>query len=258
MRADAHRARGVMPMTGYLDVEEALRKREFFLEYLPFVDMDSGLCIGAEALVRWRRPPIVVPPLEFIPMVDNTYLSGPLAYFVMEEISRELLDWLRENDAFISFNVAPEIIGRGGLAYVAGITGLADLRGKIVIEITERGVPDRIGIEALNRAVQLGFRFALDDVGVAGANPIVLARCQVEMVKFDRDLISQVRLGEPLPSGLDAISDLLKTGKMTAVAEGVESAEQVEALKSAGFRIAQGYYFSRPISAEELKIYFER
>jgi EAL domain-containing protein (putative c-di-GMP-specific phosphodiesterase class I) len=245
-------------MTGYDDLEEGIRRREFFLEYLPIVDIETGHCVGAEALIRWRRSSGIAYPLEFIDRVENTPLSGPLAYYVLEEIGGQLLDWLKENDAFISFNVSPEIIGRGGLAYVAQKIGLMDLRDKIVVEVVERGVPDRLGIETLNRAAGMGIRIALDDVGIAGANPVVLARCPVDMIKFDRRLTSQIRNGEPLPSGLVAISALLKTGTITAVAEGVESAEQVEVLRAAGIRLVQGYYFSPPISASEFKIFFNQ
>jgi EAL domain-containing protein (putative c-di-GMP-specific phosphodiesterase class I) len=85
---------------------------------------------------------------------------------------------------------------------------------------------------------------------------LVLARCDVEMVKLDRHLVAQVRRGEPLPGNLEALAPLLKTGKLEVVAEGVETAEQAEVLKSAGVRLAQGFHFSRPLSADAFKTYF--
>lgn len=244
-------------MSDYLEVEEGLKKGEFFLEYLPTLELDNGRCVGAEALSRWRRPWGVAQPAEFLPLIESsTSLSGYLTCWVLEEIARDFLDWLKIHDAFISFNVPPEIIGRGGLYFVAERTGLIEVKHRLVVEITERGVPDSIGIEALNRSAELGIRLALDDVGTGGANVIVLSRCNVEMIKLDRQLVSQLRVGEPLPSALVPIVSLLKTNKFEVIAEGVESADQAEALKTAGVRLAQGYYFSRPLSADALKAFF--
>jgi EAL domain-containing protein (putative c-di-GMP-specific phosphodiesterase class I) len=243
-------------MSDYLEIEEGLKKREFFLEYLPMVELDSGRCVGAEALSRWRKPWGIEQPADFLPSIENTPLSGFLACYVLEEIATDFLAWLKVHDAFISFNIPAEIIGRGGLYYVAERVGLIEIKHKIVLEVVERGVPDRTAVEALNRAAAAGIRIALDDVATGGANAIVLSRCNVEMIKLDRQLVSQVRPGEPLPGELAAIVPLLKTGGVNVVAEGVESADQAEALRSAGFRLAQGFHFSRPLSADAFKAFF--
>src|SRR4051812_1130709 len=93
---------------------------EFFLEYLPTVSLTDRRCIGAEALIRWKRPTGVVPPDDFIPLADNTPLSGLITYWVIDTVAAEMSDWLRANpNAHISINVPPEILGRGGIAYAA-------------------------------------------------------------------------------------------------------------------------------------------
>jgi EAL domain-containing protein (putative c-di-GMP-specific phosphodiesterase class I) len=243
-------------MDDYDRVEEGLKNGEFFLEYLPTVELDSGRCIGAEALSRWRRPWGVAKPADFLPQIENTALAGLLTYWVLEQIAQDFLSWLKVHDAFISFNAPPEIIGRGGMYFVAEKSGLMDVKDKIIVEITERGVPDGIAVESLSRAVERGFRLALDDVGIGGASLLVLARCNVEMVKLDRHLVARMCGDQPLPGNLDALAALLKTGTLKVVAEGVESAEQAEAIGKAGVRLAQGYHFSRPLSAEAFKTYF--
>lgn len=243
-------------MYEYEAIEEGLQNGEFFLEYLPTVELGTGRCVGAEALCRWRRPSGVVQPADFLPFIENTPLSGILTYWVLEQIAEDFRDWLKLNDAFISFNVSPEVLGRGGLYYVAQKTGLFEIRHKLVMEIVERGVPDRLGVEALNRSAERGVRLALDDVGADAANAIVLSRCNVEMIKLDRQLISEVRPGEPLPDGIMAMDPFLRTNRFTVVAEGVESVQQVEVLKSMSIRLAQGFYFSRPISANAFKAFF--
>jgi EAL domain-containing protein (putative c-di-GMP-specific phosphodiesterase class I) len=232
-----------------------LEERGIFLEYLPIVELDNSRCVGAEALTRWRRPWGTAQPAEFVRLIEETPFSGYLTYWVLEQIAADFLSWLKSHDAYISFNVPPEIIGRGALWYLAERAGLIEIKHRLVIEITERGVPDRIGVEALNFAVDLGVRLALDDVGSA-ANVIVLSRCNVEMVKIDRALVAQVRSGEPLPAGLETIASLARTNKLGVVAERVESADQAEVLKQAGIPLAQGYYFSQLLSADSFKTYF--
>jgi len=243
-------------MSNYDAIEKGLKNGEFFLEFLPIVELESGRCIGGEALSRWRRPSGVVQPADFLPFMENTPLSGFLTYGVVEEVARDFLDWLKVHDAFIAINVPPEIIGRGGIAFAGERSGLVDVKDKIVFEITERGVPDRNAMETINLATQRGVRVALDDVGTGGANLLVLARCNVEMIKLDRHLVAQVHRNGPLPGNLEMLAPLLKMGKLDVVAEGVETAEQAEVLKSAGVRLAQGFHFSRPISADAFKTFF--
>src|SRR4051812_23387870 len=153
-----------------------LTRGEFFLEYLPTVSLDDGRCVGAEALIRWRRPTGVVPPNEFIPLAENTPLSGLITYWVMETAAAELGGGLRENDDIhLGINVPPEVLGRGGLEYVATKSGLKEVARKIVLEVTERGIPDKLGADALAAATRQGVRVALDDVDAGAANLVVLS-----------------------------------------------------------------------------------
>lgn len=234
-----------------------LNAGEFFLEYLPTVALADGRCVGAEALIRWRRPSGVVAPHEFIPLADNTPLSGLITYWVMETAATELGDWLRAHpDVHLGINVPPEILGRGGLEYAARKSGLKDLAAQLVLEVTERGVPDKLGTEALAAVSRYGVKVALDDVDVSGANMIVLSRCHVEIIKLDKSLIEQIGPGDP-PEWLTTLSALLRTSNLQVIAEGVESARQCEALRAAGIKMGQGYYFSRPLPAERFKAFFE-
>src|SRR3954468_18783621 len=115
-------------------IRDALARGEFFLEYLPAVSLAGGRCTGAEALIRWRSPAGIVSPAQFIPVVEQTPVSGLLTYWVMEPVPpalrvmdtvhAELGDWLRANpEAYVGINVPPEVLGRGGLAYSATKSG---------------------------------------------------------------------------------------------------------------------------------------
>lgn len=235
------------------EIEKGFRHGEFFLEYLPTMSLPSEGCVGAEALVRWRRETGVVPPDEFIPIIENTYLSGLVTYWVLESIGRDLGDWLRQQpNVHIGVNVPPEIIGRGGLEYAVGKAGLTDVRDKLIFEITERGLPDKQAVDAINRAVaEYGTRFAVDDVAGNGANLVVLTRCHIDTVKVDRHLVAAIGDGRPIPECIAALAGLLHATRLTVIAEGVETAEQLESLKSLGVQMVQGYYFSRPLSAPD-------
>ena len=205
-------------------IRDGLAQGEFFLEYLPTVSLADGRCVGAEALARWRRPSGVVQPDEFIHLIEGTHLSGMLTYWVFETVAKELGDWLRAHkEAHIGINVPPEILGRGGLEYAATKTGLSEIRNQIILEVTERGIPDNLGVAALEAASRSGVRIALDDVTLTGTHLAVLSRCTLDMIKTDRSLVDQITPECPCPAWLSGLSALLQSTRVAVIAEGVEN-----------------------------------
>jgi sensor c-di-GMP phosphodiesterase-like protein len=252
---------GSVRMVDAFDLEtlrSALNAGEFFLVYQPIVSLRDGHCFGAEALIRWRRDEsTVVDAGEFIPMTDRTPLSGSITYWVIDTVAAQLGGWLDENrQAHISINVPPEILGRGGLEYAATKSGLRARIKQLILEITERGVPDQLGLDALNSVAGTGARIALDDTTLSGANLALLTRCQVDFIKIDRQLVNELASGKPAPPWLNGLAPLLQSTALQIIAEGVESAFQADALKAAGVQWAQGHYFSVPRSAHGFKTYF--
>lgn len=239
-------------------VREALERGELFLEYLPLIAVPEGRCVGAEALARWQRSDGLVMPDDFIPAIEETPVSGLLTYWVLETVAAELGDWLREHDDVqLSINVPPEILGRGGLEYAANRVGLMDQAHKLVMEISERGLPDKLGTAALELANQLGIRIALDDVVFSGRNLVVLSRCSVDTIKLDRSLTAQI--GSPdhpqPPPWLEHITALRLGADLEITVEGVETREQADALVAAGVTLVQGFYYSRPLRAADFIAY---
>jgi sensor c-di-GMP phosphodiesterase-like protein len=236
------------------DIREGLQREEFFLEYLPTMSLGELRCIGAEALIRWRRADgVVLPPGDFIPIAENTPLAGLLTYRVVELITQELGSWLEANrEAYVGINAPPEILGRGGLSYAATKSGLSRYASQLMLEITERGLPDALGVESLNRGGHMGARVALDDVTfVRPANLAVLARCDFDAIKLDKSLIDQITPDSPNPDWLAPVAALAASSKLQVIAEGVDSQHQVDVLRSARLHAAQGFYFSRPLPAEK-------
>jgi sensor c-di-GMP phosphodiesterase-like protein len=239
-------------------IRRALQANEFFLVYQPIVELRSRRCVGAEALIRWRRDnAIVVDAGEFIPQTENTPLSGSVTYWVMDKVAEELGQWLvQHRDALIGINVPPEILGRGGIEYAANKSGLRALAKQLVFEITERGVPDQLGLSALNSIPATGARVALDDTTLSGANLALLTRCHFDFIKIDRELVSQLRADAARPQWLDGLAALLGTTDVQVIAEGIEQEHQAAILAAAGVQLAQGHLFSEPLSAQELERYY--
>ena len=238
-------------------IRAALDKDEFFLEYLPILSIEPERCVGAEALLRWQRPAGVTFPDDFVPLAENTPLSGLLTYWVIDRVALEMGDWLRKQDGVeMHINVPPEILGRGGLEYAAQKSGLHDVRHKIVLEITERGVPDQLGLHAIDLAARQGVRIALDDVRIDPANVMVLSRCNAQIIKIDKSVLLDNGVSGTLPRWAEALSVLLKTTDLEVIAEGVETAEQLAMLRAAGVRRVQGHYFSPPLRAGAFLQYY--
>ena len=233
------------------DIAAGLAQGEFFLEYLPTLSLEDGTCVGAEALTRWRRPSGIVQPDEFIPLLENTPLSGLLTYWVIDSVAAELSDWLRAYpDVHVSINVPPEILGRGGLAYAGEKSGLSQFSQQVILEITERGVPDQLGLAAIATGMStMGVRFVLDDVSMNGTNLALLTRCPFNAIKIARSAVEEINPGTPHPDWLHGLAELSRGSRLDVIAEGVETAYQAETLRDAGIRFAQGFYFSRPTSA---------
>jgi sensor c-di-GMP phosphodiesterase-like protein len=238
------------------EVKAALDNGELFLEYLPIVSLDDGRCVGAEALTRWQRGPDVVPPMEFIPQIENTPVSGLITYWVFETVASELADWLKvQADVYMSINVPPEVFGRGGLAYVAGKTGLLNHASKLVLEITERGIPDRLGAQTLNDWPRYGCLIALDDVGASRASLLVASQIRIDILKIEPATVK--RIGKLPILETESLAELIRGSKVGVIAEGVETAVQLGALRQCGVSMAQGWLFSHPLRASKFISYFD-
>jgi sensor c-di-GMP phosphodiesterase-like protein len=230
------------------EIREAMDRNELMLEYQPIVSLQTGCSLGAEALVRWYRGGVVIPPDRFVPLIENTPLSGRLTYWVIDAVAIELGPWLDEHEhAYISINVPPEILGRGGLEYAAARSGLRARVDQIVLEITERGVPDRLGVDAINLMAKHGVRIALDDTMLSGSNLALLSRCTFDIIKLDCAITAQLIEHEPEPDWLAGLKSLLSSSSLEVIAEGVESQHQARVLSHAGVQMAQGHLFSTPL-----------
>jgi len=238
-------------------VEAAFEAGALFLAYQPIVDLRDGACVGAESLIRWRRDGWTLEAAEFMSLTDRTPLSGPLTYWVIDTVASELGDWLGSHErAHIGINIPPEILGRGGIEYAAVKSGLREHAKQLILEITERGIPDELGLAALNRIPETGARVALDDMTLSGANLALLTRCHFDLVKIDQSLVAQIAVDRAGPAWLDGLAALLRATPLEIVAEGVETELQADTLRAAGVQLAQGHWFAGALSADEFKRFY--
>jgi EAL domain-containing protein (putative c-di-GMP-specific phosphodiesterase class I) len=241
------------------EIRDALDRDEMFVEYLPIVALVDRTIVGAEILARWRRGDRIVSSEELYPLVENTSLAGRLTYWLVERLAGELDHWLAENrDAHVTINVPPEIIGRGGLEYAAVRAGLRAHFDQIVIELRERGVPDRLALETLDKAAERGVRVALDGTMLTGANLALLSRANVSMIKLDHALTAELAPGKSPPGWLAGLQALLQHSDLEVVAEGVTTEFQATWLRAAGVQMAQGPFFSPPVDALALQELYAR
>ena len=243
-------------------VEEGLRvalaRQELVLHYQPKVDLRTGAISGAEALVRWSHPTRgLVPPAQFIPVAEDCGLILPIDNWVLREACRQARAWADAGlcAGTIAVNVsAMELRGDHfleGLFAVLTETGL-DPRS-LELELTESVLMKNAESAAsiLQSLRTRGVQVAVDDFGTGYSSLSYLRKFAVDSLKIDQSFVSQITSAEDDMSIVTAVISMARSLKLRVIAEGVETLEQLAFLRSLGCDEAQGFYFSRPVPAQE-------
>jgi diguanylate cyclase (GGDEF)-like protein len=239
------------------DLRKGLDRDELEVHYQPFYSLDEQRIVGAEALVRWRHPANgLLSPARFIPMAEETGLILPLGRYVLDKACRQVRS-IRDRlgvDLPISVNLSPRQFQESGLlSQVAAALDAAGLAPDLLIfEITETMVMEDLSgaREVMKKLSRLGVRLAIDDFGTGHSSLAYLKQFPVHEVKVDRTFVQGVA-ESPVDSAIvRAVIDVADAMGISAVAEGVETEDQVAGLKMLGCQVGQGFYFSRPLGAE--------
>lgn len=241
------------------DFPGALERDELELHYQPQIEIDSRRMVGVEALLRWVHPERGrIGPAGFIPLAEDTGLIIPIGAWVLEQACAQAVRWQQAGagDLRMSVNLSPIQFRHPDLAAsVAEIlarTGLAP--NCLELEITERVLMEntQANLSTLERLRRLGVRLSMDDFGVGHSCLAYLQRFCFDEIKVDRSFVGALERDRSAAAIVRATLALGRSLGMIAVAEGVETAEQLALLRSEGCALAQGFYFSPPVTVPEI------
>jgi diguanylate cyclase (GGDEF)-like protein len=247
------------------DLRHAVAGDGLSIAYQPVVDLRSGRAVAVEALARWQHPTQGnIPPLQFIPLAEEIGVIGELGRWVLAESCRQLAQWRKlAPDLVLNVNLSAQQLRDDGLPAdvecalrVNGLPGSA-----LTLEITESMLlsgDDQDAAARLARLKALGLSIAVDDFGTGYSSLSYLQRFPVDALKIDKSFIATVA-GSAQDSALArTIVELGRGMRLETIAEGIESAEQLERLRQLRCELGQGYHFSRPLEGADLTAYLQR
>jgi len=237
------------------DMRKALSRHEFELHYQTIVNLESRQCCGAEALVRWRHPERgVVLPDQFIPIAEDSGLIVPLGEWILRQARADAGKW--PSHFKVAVNLSPAQFKHGDLLSVLKSalddTGLAPER--LELEITETVLlqNNAENLDILREIKNLGVAIVLDDFGTGYSSMTYLQIFPFDRIKIDQTFVQNIMHHAADAAIVCAIAGLGRNLGIATVAEGVETEEQLIAVRAAGCQSAQGYLLSRPVPASEL------
>ncbi|MBK1647817.1 putative bifunctional diguanylate cyclase/phosphodiesterase [Rhabdochromatium marinum] len=240
------------------DLRIALAQKQFAVYYQPKVNIETNQIVGAEALIRWNHPTQgMVSPADFIPVAEDSGLIGPIGDWVLRRVCIDNARWQAEGLAIVRVSVnmaAPQFRASDLVENIETILRETGLPAEFLeIEITESLMvsnPDRVAAD-LWRMRDLGLHIAIDDFGTGYSSLSYLAKFPITTLKIDRAFIRDIEHAQSTAEITRSIIALSRGLELDIVAEGTETAEHIEFLRRHGCTTAQGYYYSRPVTAEE-------
>jgi diguanylate cyclase (GGDEF)-like protein len=240
------------------EVRGALEREELVLHYQPKLDTHQGRITGVEALVRWRHPRLgMLAPPRFIPLVEQTALIGPLTLYVIDAALAQMSAWGEQG---IELEMSVNLSARNLLdpALAERVAELLRRHGvppaMLTVEVTESAAmadPDR-AVAVLESLRTVGVGISVDDFGTGNASIDYLARLPASELKIDRSFITDMLENPRAEAIVRSTIDLARNLGLSVVAEGIETEAVLEHLAVLGCDLAQGYFISRPLPAEEL------
>ncbi len=239
----------------------AVRNRQFIVHYQPIVSLGDGRCIGAEALLRWRRQDgSLVSPDAFIPLAEKSGLILPITDQVFEQVMRDLGPLLvKERDLHVSINLAAADVSSGRfLPRLEATLSKAGVRPEqIWLEATECGfVEIDKARTTVNRARAMGHLAAIDDFGTGFSSLQHLQQLPLDILKIDKSFVDTLDPDNAAGSVTTHIIEMAKSLRLKIVAEGIETQAQVDCLRRQGVEFGQGWYFAKAMPGEAFERFY--
>jgi diguanylate cyclase (GGDEF)-like protein/PAS domain S-box-containing protein len=247
------------------DLRRALERKEFTLHYQPKIDLATGAMTGAEALLRWTHPARgSVSPAQFIPIAEDSGLILPIGAWVLREACKQANEWIEGGLPFGTMAVNVSAIELRSADFLEGLfstlseTGL-DPRA-LELELTESALVKNaeVAVSILQSLRERGIRVAVDDFGTGYSSLSYLTRLPLDSLKIDQSFVRQIADSHNGTIIVNAIISLGRSLHLRVIAEGVETSEDLAFLRDHKCDEAQGYYFSRPVPAEQFAALLKR
>ncbi|MFD0589928.1 putative bifunctional diguanylate cyclase/phosphodiesterase [Paenibacillus sp. GCM10027627] len=250
---------GMEQLTLENSIRKALQNDEFVLHYQPQIDLETGDIIGTEALIRWQHPKLgIIPPSKFIPIAEETGLIVPIGEWVMRTACKQNQEWMSKGfePMKISVNLSSRQFLRRDL--VQTVKNILKETGHdpnlLELEITESMTMDvDFAIEVLGELKKLGLHICIDDFGTGYSNLYYMKLFSIDRLKIDQSFIRDIMTDSIDADIVSTIIAMAYNLGIEVIAEGVETEEQLNYLKRLKCREVQGYYYHRPLPAEQVE-----
>ncbi len=236
------------------DLHTALKDNQLQVYYQPLVDIRRGKIVGSEALLRWLHPVHgLISPANFIPLAEETGIIVPIGAWVLQEACKQTRIWQQMGFGTlkVAVNIAEKQLRQAGLIEtVQHIIKATDFDPRYLeLELTETAILDEATLSVIKEFTRLGLSLAVDDFGTGYSGLSYLKRFSINKLKIDQSFIRDIPTNSNSIAIVSAILAMAKELGIYSLAEGVETREQLNFLKSKGCDFVQGYYFSRPLEA---------
>jgi diguanylate cyclase (GGDEF)-like protein len=237
-------------------MHEALAEEQFVVEYQPIVELVSGRIAALEALVRWEHPTEGrLPPSEFVAIAERTGMILPLGGWILRRACADACSWLQTHpEVAVRVNVSPfQLVDALPDEVGAALTASGLEPERLMVEVTEAAmIPDPTEFDVPSALRSLGVTIALDDFGTGYGCLAFLDRLPLDELKIDRQFVDRLGQGEAAAAVVSTILRLAQTFGLRAVAEGIETEVQLQALLELGCEFGQGFHFSRPVPTDRV------
>jgi len=241
---------------------DVIEKNELILHYQPFININTGQVLGAEALVRWQSPELgLVNPLDFIPIAEANGMILPIGEWVLRTACKQLKKWHQQgfDSLIISVNLSAKQLEQKDLIdKISSILTEVNLNPKYLeLELTESNAFQSDVIPIIHQLSEMGIALSIDDFGTGYSEFSSLKLFKVDKIKIDQTFVDDIDVSIDSRNIVCNTISLASSMNIKCIAEGVETLDQVKFLKQNGCYLMQGFYFSKPVNAKQFYRFLE-